>query len=68
MFYFLVCYFVLSFSLCNVIAKTEREEVRDLLIAKLLMVNVNNKATGMLTKSEPLEAYPYDVFRWNLLG
>ena len=34
-------------------------------IAKLLIVHANNKATGMLNKSEPLPAYPFEGFRWN---
>ena len=34
-------------------------------VVKILIANINNKATGMLYKSEPLEAYPSKGFRWN---
>ena len=63
-FYFLVCYFVLSFFLCYVITQTEDTEGGgggDLLVAKLLIANINNRATGMLNRPEPLEAYPSDM-------
>ena len=36
----------------------EGGERRELLVAKFLIANINNKATSMLNKSEPLEAYP----------
>ena len=48
---------------------------RGLLVAKLLIVNISNKATGMFNKSEPLEAYPFIRFQvklsithWNEIG
>ena len=34
-------------------------------LAKLLIANIDNEATGMLSKSELLEAYPSEGFRWN---
>ena len=44
------------------------ERGRELLVAKLLIENISNEATGMFNKSEPLEAYPSEGFRWNPLG
>ena len=38
---------------------------RELLVAILLIVHINNKATGMLNISEPLETYPSDGFGWD---
>ena len=38
---------------------------RELLVAKPLIVNISNIATGMFNKSEPLETYPSEGFRWN---
>ena len=32
-------------------------------VAKPIVEHINNKATGMLNKSEPLEAYPPESFR-----
>ena len=59
-----MCYFVLSFSLCNIIAQMEDGEMgREPLVAELLLVNINNKVTGVIDKSEPLEAYPSEGFR-----
>ena len=42
------------------------ERGRELLVAKSLISNINNKATGncMFNKSELLETYP-EGFRWN---
>ena len=34
-----------------------------LLVAKLLIAHINNEATGMINKSEQLEAYPSENFR-----
>ena len=34
-------------------------------VGKFLIAHINNKATGMLNKSELLEAYSCDGFRWN---
>ena len=39
------------------------EQQTELLVAKLLIVHINNRAMGMLDKSEPLEAYPSEGFR-----
>ena len=44
---------------------------RELLVAKLLIVNISNKATGMFNKSEPLETYLSKVSgetRWDETG
>ena len=41
------------------------EKGGELLVAKLLIVNISNKATGMLNISGPLEAYPSEGSRWN---
>ena len=38
---------------------------KELLVTKLVIANISNKATGMLLKSEPLETYPSYDFRWN---
>ena len=35
----------------------------ELLVAKLLITNISNIATGMFNKSEPLETYPSEGFR-----
>ena len=37
----------------------------ELLVAKPLIASISNKATGMFNKSEPLETYPSEGFRWN---
>ena len=59
-----MCYFVLSFSLPNVIAQTGgKRGGRELLEAKLLIEQISNKATGMFNKSEPLEVHPSEVFQ-----
>ena len=63
---FFVCYIVCIF-LCNVTAQMEERGGKELLVAKLLIAHINNNATRMLNKSEPLETYPSDGFRWNLL-
>ena len=41
---------------------------RYLLVAKPLIANISNKATGMFNKSEPLETYPFEGFRWDETG
>ena len=41
--------------------RIERE--RELLVAKLLIANISNIASGMFNKYEPLEAYPSKGFR-----
>ena len=59
-----------SFSLCYFVLMKDKGRERAV-AAKLLIVNINNKATGMLIKSELLEAYPLkisDETRWNQLG
>ena len=40
---FFVCYFVLSFSLSNVIAKNGGK--RDMLVVRLILMHINNKAS-----------------------
>ena len=39
--------------------------MRELLVAKLLIANISNKATSMFNKYEPLETYLSEGFRWN---
>ena len=41
---------------------------RDLSVAKPLIANIGNKATGIFNKSELLEIYPSEGFRWNQVG
>ena len=43
----------------------ETKRRRELLVAKALIVNISNKATGMFNKSEPPENYSSEGFRWN---
>ena len=38
-----------------------------MLVARLVIVHINNKATGMSKKFEPLETYLSEGFRWNLV-
>ena len=62
--YFISSYVTLLFFSSLQCHRTNRGE-RELLVAKLLIVHINNKATETLNKSDPLEAYPSDSFRWN---
>ena len=43
------------------------ERGEELLVAKLLIVNINNKATGMFNKSELLETYLSEGFNSSAL-
>ena len=43
----------------------ETKRGRELLVAKALIVNISNKATGMFNKSEPPENYSSEGLRWN---
>ena len=45
--------------------KIESGERERAVSAKPLMTNISNKATGMFNKSELLETYPSEGFRWN---
>ena len=47
--------------------KRRIEKREELLVAKPLIVNISNKAKGMFNASEPLEAFPSEGFRWNLV-
>ena len=44
----------------------EDREKGETVVAKLLIIHISNKATGMLNKSEPLEAYPSGSFHVKL--
>ena len=56
---------IFVFYLCKSSHKRRIERRDKAIVAKLLVAHINNKATGMLNKSDPLEAYPSDSFRWN---
>ena len=60
----LLCLFPTAYHCTN----WRRDRGRELLVAKLLIEHINNKATGMLNMVELLEAYPSDGFRWNWFG
>ena len=47
----------------NSLGKGRIEKRKMAAVAKFLIANINNKATGMLNKSEPIEAYPSEGFR-----
>ena len=38
---------------------------RELLVAKPLITNISNKATGTFNKSDPCKTYHSEGFRWN---